>query len=162
MQQPAGKKRVLKRVECVVRESLRTSFLAMTVGARLEVRVATPPGLRTMPSAASQMHPRRGLGMLGSAADRGRVVASGSQGREPMDFGGRRRGQKMAPWMGQAGLMISCMWLSGLSGALLIRGLWSSASAREAGAVRLGPPCAVKCFDTHVVVHHATHTRAVW
>ena len=26
------------------------------------------------------------------------------QGREPMDFGGRRRGQKMAPWMGQARL----------------------------------------------------------
>ncbi|CAE7676827.1 Uap1 [Symbiodinium pilosum] len=25
-----------------------------------------------------------------------------ADGREPMDFGGRRRGQKMAPWMGQA------------------------------------------------------------
>ena len=86
----------------------------MTVGAHLEVLAATPPALRTMPSAASRMRPCHGLGREGrKGPGPGLIdVASGSQGREPMHFGGRRRGQKMAPWMGQAGH--SRRWLSWL------------------------------------------------
>ncbi|CAE7031907.1 Uap1 [Symbiodinium natans] len=44
--------------------------------------------------------PRGAGGYATRAADNAeRRIADG---REPMDFGGRRRGQKMAPWMGQA------------------------------------------------------------